>query len=78
MQNDARYIYLFKILKNWRTVALQGCVSFRCTAEGFSYLYTHVHFFSDSFPIRLLQNSESIFWSYTVDPCWLSLLYIGV
>ena len=28
------------------------------------------------FPYRLLQNTESGSLCYTVDPCWLSILYI--
>ena len=34
---------------NW--VDLQCCVSFRCTAQWFSYTYTCIYSFSDSFPI---------------------------
>ena len=29
----------------------------------------------DSFPYRLSQNTEYSSLSYTVDPCWLSILY---
>ena len=35
----------------WSIVDLQCCVSFRYTANGFSYTYTYIHSFSDSFPI---------------------------
>ena len=45
---------LFKkctILFYWSTVNLQGCVSFRCIAKGFGYMFTHIHSFLDSFPI---------------------------
>ena len=53
---------LFKpFSKNWSIVNLQCCVSFRCTAKWFSYIYIHTHIcihfqilfhctFSDSFP----------------------------
>ena len=39
------------------------------------YRYIH-HFFQILFPYRLLQNTESGSLCYTVDPCWLSILYI--
>ena len=34
---------------NWSIVNLQCCVSFKCTAKGFSY--TYIYSFSDSFPL---------------------------
>ena len=35
----------------WSIVDLQCCVSFRCTPKWFSYTYTYIHSFSDSFSI---------------------------
>ena len=35
---------------------IQCCVSFKCTAKGFSYTYMYTHSFKDFFPYRLLQN----------------------
>ena len=35
----------------WNIVDLQCCISFRYTAKWFSYTYTNIHSFSDSFPI---------------------------
>ena len=59
-----RIQYLFATLKGsnffsltsilyWGIVYLQ-CVSFRCTAKWFSYTYTNIHSFSDSFPIQVI------------------------
>ena len=39
----------------WSIVDLQCCVSFRCTAKWFSYTYTYIHSFSNSFPISFLR-----------------------
>ena len=44
------FFYLIFILY-WNIVDLQCCVSFRCAAKWFSYTYTYIHSFSDSFPI---------------------------
>ena len=35
----------------WSMIDLQCCVSFRCIARWFSYTYTYIYCFSDSFPI---------------------------
>ena len=35
-------------------------------------------FFSNSFPIRLLQNIEQSSLCYTAGPCWLSVLNIAM
>ena len=52
-------------------------MSIRNTAE-FSYTFYISIFFSDSFPYRLLQNIDYSSLFYTVEPCWLSFLYIVV
>ena len=41
-------LFFFKYF-NFIIVDLQCCVSFRCTAKWFSYTYTYIHSFSDSF-----------------------------
>ena len=33
---------------------LQYCISFRCTAKGFSYTRSYIHSFPDSFPILVI------------------------
>ena len=38
------------------TVDLQCCVSFRCIAKWFSYTYTHIYYFSESFPIYVITD----------------------
>ena len=38
----------------WSIVDLKCCVSFRYTAKWFSYTYTYIHSFSDSFPIEVI------------------------
>ena len=40
-----------ELFKNWSIVNLQCCVSFKCTAKGFSYIYIFTYSFSDSFPL---------------------------
>ena len=47
--------------------------------QGDSVTYIPVSiFFSNSFPIRLLQNIEQSSLCYTAGPCWLSILNISV
>ena len=58
------------IFKNWSIVDLQCCVSFRCTAN----IYTYV-LFQVLFPYRLLQNTECSSLCYTVCPCCLCFIY---
>ena len=41
----------FKKNFHWSIVDLQCCVRFGCTAKWFSYTYTYIHSFLDSFPI---------------------------
>ena len=68
-------IYLF----SWSIVDLQRCVSFRCTAQWFSFIYIYVYIyilFQILFLYRLLQNIVYSFWCCTVGPCWLPILYI--
>ena len=43
-----------------------------------SVIYVYTYSFSIIFPYRLLQNIEYSSLCYTVDPCWLSILYIVV
>ena len=55
----------------------QCCVSFRCTAEWFSYTFikTCIYFFFKFFPpFMLLQNIEQHYLCCTVGPCWLYVL----
>ena len=42
----------------WHVVDLQRCVSFRHTAKRVSFAYAHLHSFSDSFLVQVLQNIE--------------------
>ena len=49
---------------------VKNAVSFRCTAKCFSYTYTCIYSFSNSFPIRLLSNTERGSLCYPVGP-WL-------
>ena len=44
-------IFYLIFMLYWRIVDLQYCVSFRCTTKLLSCTYTHIHSFSDSFPI---------------------------
>ena len=49
------WIYFFLIfILYWGLVDLQCCVSFRCTAKWFSYAYTYIRSFSNSFPISVI------------------------
>ena len=67
-------IFNLIFILHWSIIDLQCCVSFRCIAKWFSY--TYIPSFSDSFPYRLLQNTESSSLCYTVGPYWLSILHI--
>ena len=53
-------------------IDLQCCVSFRCTAKWFSYTYTHIHSFSDSFPVWVITE----YWVEFPVLCSRSLLII--
>jgi len=55
----------------WSFTNLQCCVHLLCTAKWFSYIERDFHY-------RLLQDTEYSFPSYTVSPCYLSVLYIAV
>ena len=48
-KNLLQHLFYFKSLINfkfyWSITGLQCCVSFRCTAKGFSYTYTYIIFF---------------------------------
>ena len=43
----------------------------------FIYIYMY-SFFQIIFSYRLLKNTEDSSLCYTVDPCWLSILYIVI
>ena len=77
-------IYLF--IFNWSIVDLQCYVTFRCTAQWFSFTYIYIYIYKIYiyiiyiyiqilFPYKLLQNIEHSSLCYTVGPCWLSILY---
>ena len=59
----------------WSIVDLQYCVSFRHTAKWFSYTYI---FFQIIFHHRLLQDTQYSLLCFTVNPCYLPILYIVV
>ena len=42
---------ILNLILYWSIFGLECCISFRCTAEWFSYPYTYSHSFPDSFPI---------------------------
>ena len=46
--------YCITLIFDWCIVTLQCCIFFRYTAKRFSYMYTHIHSFSDSFPILVI------------------------
>ena len=46
-------VFFFKVF-NCSRVDLQWGVSFRCTAKWFSWAYTYIYSFSDSFPIQVI------------------------
>ena len=69
---------LLKLIFNWSIVDLQYHVSFRCTAQSFSYIYIHT-LCQYLFPCSLTYYKVlSIILHVTVGPCWLSVLYIVV
>ena len=70
-QREKIFVFCFLILFfYWSVVDLQRCVSFRCTAKWFSYIYTCIYIlFQILFPYRLLQNIEYSSLCYTVGPC---------
>ena len=52
------FMFSTSFLKNylifyWSTIDLQCCVSFRCTAKWFSYMYIYIYFFQILFPEKL-------------------------
>ena len=57
-------------------VDLKCCVTIRCIAKWFSYLY--IYLFQIFFHCKLLKNIEYISFCYTVIPHWLSSLYVVV
>ena len=44
-------LYNLIFILYWSIVDLQCYLSFRCTEKWFSYTYTYIHSFSDSFPM---------------------------
>ena len=53
-----------------------GSLPLEPPGKSFSYPYTYIHYFLDSFLIcRLSQNFEQSSLCYTVGPGWLSILY---
>ena len=38
----------------WSRVDLQYCDNFHCATKWFSYVYTHIHSFSDPFPTKII------------------------
>ena len=68
--------FYFILFFNWSIVDVQCCVSFRCTAKWFSYIYIHIFLFQILFHYRLLQDIEYSSLCYTVEPRCLSILYM--
>ena len=67
---------LLKLIFNWSIVDLQYHVSFRCTAQWFSYTYIHT-LCQYIFPCSLTYYKVlSIILHVIVGPCCLSVLYI--
>ena len=72
------YILFLKKLKYFNfkkiEVDLLYCVSFRCTAKWFNYIYIHSDYdifqIIIYFQIRLLQDIKHCSLSYTVNLCW--------
>ena len=48
------FLTLKCLISYWSIVPLHCCVSFRCIAKSFSYIYTYIYSFSDSFPIQVI------------------------
>ena len=65
------YVYLPCLIEffNWSIGDLQHCVSFMCTAKGFSYTYISIFF-------RFFSHIEYSFLCYAVGSYQLSILYI--
>ena len=55
-----------------------GFTIFQVYHKVIQFYVIYVYSFSDSFPYRLSQGIEYSSLCYTVDPCWLSILYIVV
>ena len=81
-ENKAADIFLFKKSFYWSIVDLQY---FRCAAKWLMNTDVHTHIFickyvlfQNTFYNRSLQDIEYSLLCYTVDPCWLSILYSRV
>ena len=68
--------YCFRLFLsfNWSMAGLQCCVSFKCTAEGFSYTCP---FSFRVFPLWVITQYWAVYVQQ-VGPCWLFILYITV
>ena len=72
-----KIMYLFTYY--WSVIDLQHCVSFRCTAKWFSYIYVYIKYiFQSLFPYRLLQIVECSFLCSIVCSCVLVLFTGGI
>ena len=66
MDMDAWRAAVHGVAKSWTRMSdwtelivdLQCCINFRCIAKWFSYIYTYIHSFSDSFLIQEFQVPE--------------------
>ena len=51
LTKSTTFFFNLIFISYWSIVDLQCYVSFRCTAKWFSYTYTYIHSFKNSFPI---------------------------
>ena len=67
------FIYILKLY--WGIVDLQCVINFYCTTKWFSYMYTHIHSFSDSFPIEIFTEYWVEFPALHSRAHWPVILY---